>query len=161
MGVEPYLVASSLEAVLAQRLVRVLCERCKQPDHSPAAQAFKAQVGIPADTTIYRSVGCRECRHTGFFGRHAIFEWMDSDNEIRAVDSEECLERRDPRRRPPRGHADAGRGRLAAGAPGHHHGRGSAERDHGQRGRAHHAEGVAGGRREGADALPSAALSRH
>jgi general secretion pathway protein E/type IV pilus assembly protein PilB len=85
MGVEPYLVASSLEAVLAQRLVRVLCERCKQPDHSPAAQAFKAQVGIPANTTIYRSVGCPECRKTGFFGRHAIFEWMDSDNEIRQL----------------------------------------------------------------------------
>ncbi|HWH71198.1 MAG TPA: GspE/PulE family protein, partial [Candidatus Sulfotelmatobacter sp.] len=85
MGVEPYLVASSLEAVLAQRLVRVLCPHCKAEDHSPAAQAFKAQVGIPATTTIYRSVGCRECRQTGFFGRHAIFEWMDSDNEIREL----------------------------------------------------------------------------
>ena len=85
MGVEPYLVASSLEAVLAQRLVRVLCERCKQPDRSPAAEAFKAQVGIPANTTIYRSVGCQECRQTGFFGRRAIFEWMDSDNEIRQL----------------------------------------------------------------------------
>jgi len=40
-------------------------------------------MGIPAHTTIYRSVGCRECRNTGFYGRHAIFEWMDSDNEIR------------------------------------------------------------------------------
>jgi len=85
MGVEPYLVASSLEAVLAQRLVRVLCVHCKQEDHSPAAMAFKAQVGIPADTTIYRSVGCRECRQTGFFGRHAIFEWMDTTNEIRQL----------------------------------------------------------------------------
>ena len=85
MGVEPYLVASSLEAVLAQRLVRVLCKECKQVDDSPAAQAFKLQVGIPANTTIYRSVGCRECRNTGFFGRHAIFEWMDSDNEIRQL----------------------------------------------------------------------------
>jgi general secretion pathway protein E/type IV pilus assembly protein PilB len=85
MGVEPYLVASSLEAVLAQRLVRVLCQHCKQPDDSPAAQAFKSQVGIPAATTIYRSVGCRECRQTGFHGRHAIFEWMDSDNEIRQL----------------------------------------------------------------------------
>src|SRR5206468_12356434 len=83
MGVEPYLVASSLEAVLAQRLVRVLCRHCKQEDHSPTAQAFKAQMGIPANTTIYRSVGCRECRNTGFYGRHAIFEWMDSDDEIR------------------------------------------------------------------------------
>ena len=85
MGVEPYLVASSLEAVLAQRLVRVLCKHCKAEDHSPAAQSFKAQVGIPANTTIYRSVGCRECRQTGFFGRRAIFEWMDSDNEIRQL----------------------------------------------------------------------------
>jgi len=85
MGVEPYLVASSLEAVLAQRLVRVLCKHCKLPDESPAAQAFKAKVGIPKDTIIYRSVGCRECRQTGFHGRHAIFEWMDSDNEIREL----------------------------------------------------------------------------
>jgi len=85
MGVEPYLVASSLEAVLAQRLVRVLCKACKAEDHSPAAQAFKAQVGIPLNTTIYRSVGCRECRQTGFLGRHAIFEWMDTDNEIRQL----------------------------------------------------------------------------
>ncbi|HSU55459.1 MAG TPA: GspE/PulE family protein [Candidatus Dormibacteraeota bacterium] len=85
MGVEPYLVASSLEAVLAQRLVRVLCKACKQEDHSPAAQAFKVQVGIPANTTIYKSVGCRECRNTGFHGRHAIFEWMETDNEIRQL----------------------------------------------------------------------------
>ena len=85
MGIEPYLVASSLEAVLAQRLVRVLCPHCKQVDTSPAAFAFKQTVGIPANTPIYRSVGCRECRNTGFYGRHAIFEWMDSDNETRAL----------------------------------------------------------------------------
>ncbi|MHC1768300.1 MAG: GspE/PulE family protein [Verrucomicrobiia bacterium] len=85
MGVEPYLVSSSLEAVLAQRLVRVLCKKCKQVDDSPAAQAFKAQVGIPANTKIYRSVGCRDCRNTGFLGRRAIFEWMDTSNEIRQM----------------------------------------------------------------------------
>jgi type II secretion system protein E len=85
MGVEPYLVASSLEAVLAQRLVRVLCKHCKQVDNSPAAKAFKAQVGIPAEIEIYKSVGCRECRDTGFTGRHAIFEWMDADDEIREL----------------------------------------------------------------------------
>ncbi len=85
MGVEPYLVASSLEAVLAQRLVRVLCKHCKAEDRSPATLAFKHQVGIPANTPIYRSVGCRECRNTGFHGRHAIFEWMDTDNEIREL----------------------------------------------------------------------------
>ena len=85
MGVEPYLVASSLEAVLAQRLVRVLCKHCKVPDDSPTAQTLKAQLGIPANATIYRSVACRECRHTGFHGRHAIFEWMDTDTEIRQL----------------------------------------------------------------------------
>jgi general secretion pathway protein E/type IV pilus assembly protein PilB len=85
MGVEPYLVASSLEAVLAQRLVRVLCKHCQQPDHSPTTKALKVQLGIPAGTILYRSVGCRECRNTGFYGRHAIFEWMDSDNEIRQL----------------------------------------------------------------------------
>ena len=82
MGVEPYLVASSLEAVLAQRLVRVLCPHCKQPDNSANASAFKTKLGIAADKNIFKSVGCRECRNTGFFGRHAIFEWMDTD-EIR------------------------------------------------------------------------------
>jgi general secretion pathway protein E/type IV pilus assembly protein PilB len=85
MGVEPYLVASSLEAVLAQRLVRVLCPHCKQPDNSERAQAFKVKLGIPAEKIIYKSVGCRECRNTGFFGRHAIFEWMDTDEEIRQL----------------------------------------------------------------------------
>jgi general secretion pathway protein E/type IV pilus assembly protein PilB len=85
MGVEPYLVASSLEAVLAQRLVRVLCPHCKQPDDSATTRALKAKLGIPAGATLYRSVGCRECRNTGFFGRHAIFEWMDTDSEIREL----------------------------------------------------------------------------
>jgi type II secretion system protein E len=85
MGVEPYLVASSLEAVLAQRLVRVLCPHCKAVDDSPTARTFKTRIGIPAGTTIYRSVGCRECRNTGFHGRRAIFEWMDSSTEIRQL----------------------------------------------------------------------------
>jgi general secretion pathway protein E/type IV pilus assembly protein PilB len=85
MGVEPYLVASSLEAVLAQRLVRVLCVHCKQPDDSATANAFKVKLGIPADTTLYKSVGCRECRNTGFHGRQAIFEWMDTNPEIRQL----------------------------------------------------------------------------
>ena len=85
MGVEPYLVASSLEAVLAQRLVRVLCEQCKEEDRSPTAQSFKESIGLPSNAVIYRSVGCRHCRNTGFYGRHAIFEWMEADNEIREL----------------------------------------------------------------------------
>jgi len=85
MGVEPYLVASSLEAVLAQRLVRVLCPHCKQADTSATALQFKAKLGIAPEKTIYKSIGCRECRNTGFFGRNAIFEWMDTDEEIRQL----------------------------------------------------------------------------
>jgi len=46
---------------------------------------FHALLGIPPATIIYKSVGCRECRNTGFFGRHAIFEWMDSNEEIRQL----------------------------------------------------------------------------
>jgi general secretion pathway protein E/type IV pilus assembly protein PilB len=84
MGVEPYLVASSLEAVLAQRLVRVLCSHCKQEDCSPTTESLKLQVGIEK-LTVYRAVGCRECRNTGYHGRRAIFEWMDTTNEIRRL----------------------------------------------------------------------------
>ncbi|MBI5381661.1 MAG: Flp pilus assembly complex ATPase component TadA [Opitutae bacterium] len=85
MGVEPYLVASSLEAVLAQRLVRVLCPHCKEVDTTPTARAFKARIGLPTDAPVYRAVGCRECRQTGYHGRRAIFEWMDVDAEIRQM----------------------------------------------------------------------------
>jgi general secretion pathway protein E/type IV pilus assembly protein PilB len=85
MGVEPYLVASSLEAVLAQRLVRVLCPHCKAPDTSANARAFRSRMGIGPEVPLYKAVGCRECRHTGFFGRHAVFEWMDTDENIRRL----------------------------------------------------------------------------
>ncbi len=85
MGVEPYLVASSLEAVLAQRLVRVLCPHCKQEDSSPAAQALKSELGFAPATPVYGAVGCRECRQTGYHGRRAIFEWMDTTNELRRM----------------------------------------------------------------------------
>jgi len=83
MGVEPYLVASSLESVLAQRLVRLLCPHCKAVDDTPMAATYRARTGVPAETAIYRAVGCRECRQTGYHGRRAIFEWMDTNSEIR------------------------------------------------------------------------------
>jgi type II secretion system protein E len=85
MGVEPYLVASSLEAVLAQRLVRLLCPHCRQIDTTPTAREYKTKIGLSADATVYRAVGCRECRQTGYHGRRAIFEWMDTSSEIRAL----------------------------------------------------------------------------
>jgi type II secretion system protein E len=85
MGVEPYLVASSIEAVLAQRLVRLLCPHCKVVDDTPMAQTYRNRVGIPPSATLYRAVGCRECRQTGYHGRRAIFEWMDTNAEIRQM----------------------------------------------------------------------------
>jgi type II secretion system protein E len=85
MGVEPYLVASSLEAVLAQRLVRLLCPHCRQPDASPTAEAFRRELGLDPHAILHRAVGCRECRNTGYHGRRAIFEWMDSNAELREL----------------------------------------------------------------------------
>lgn len=85
MGVEPYLVASSLEAVLAQRLVRVLCPACKEEDVRSPAMVVREQLGMPREERIFRAVGCRECRNTGYHGRRAIFEWMDTDPEIRRL----------------------------------------------------------------------------
>ena len=61
----------------------VLCPACKAEDTSITTAALKEQVGFPGDVKIYRAVGCAECRGTGYFGRHAIFEWMDMNNEIR------------------------------------------------------------------------------
>ena len=85
MGVEPYLVASSLEAVLAQRLVRVLCEQCKEKDVSPTTQAFKREIALSPATPVFCSVGCEACRRTGFHGRRGVFEMMDMNDEIRQM----------------------------------------------------------------------------
>ncbi len=90
MNVEPYLVASSLEAVLAQRLVRVLCPECKTEDTSTTTAALKEIAGIPANVQVFRGVGCQACRNTGYHGRRAIFEWMDLDNVIRQMVLKSC-----------------------------------------------------------------------
>ena len=86
MGVEPYLVASSLVAVLAQRLIRVLCTRCKEPWEPTPEQL--AEIGIRSRggaVSIYRPAGCEHCNHTGYRGRIGIFELMLIDDEIRAL----------------------------------------------------------------------------
>jgi type II secretion system protein E len=85
MGVEPYLVASSLESVLAQRLVRVLCPECKAEDASERVGTLRDRIEALRDTTLYRAVGCRACRQTGFFGRRALFEMMAMTPEIRQL----------------------------------------------------------------------------
>jgi type II secretory ATPase GspE/PulE/Tfp pilus assembly ATPase PilB-like protein len=85
MGVEPYLVASSLEAVMAQRLVRVLCPECKQPDTSARTVALCERVEKLRNTEVFRAVGCKSCRLTGYSGRRAIFELMTMSSGIRTV----------------------------------------------------------------------------
>lgn len=85
MGVEPYLVASSLEAVMAQRLVRVLCPECKEEDRSDRAKALRERVDVLKNATIYRAVGCKACRMTGYTGRQALFELMTLSGPIRQV----------------------------------------------------------------------------
>ncbi|MCL4197411.1 MAG: Flp pilus assembly complex ATPase component TadA [Phycisphaerales bacterium] len=83
MGVEPYLVASSLEGVLAQRLVRRLCSHCKRPVETPEAPLPKDAPDLPA--TWHETAGCRECRNTGFRGRVGIFELFTVSNDIREM----------------------------------------------------------------------------
>jgi general secretion pathway protein E len=84
MGVEPYLVASSLVAVLAQRLVRVLCTHCRE-GYTPDAESL-AEIGVRASrpVTAYKARGCAHCHQTGYLGRVGIFELMIVDDAIRA-----------------------------------------------------------------------------
>ncbi len=88
MGVKPFLVASSIQAVLAQRLIRVLCPKCKQPEREPDPMWLKL-CGITAndlkDKIIYKPRGCDYCTGTGFRGRIGIFEMMQLNNEIRSL----------------------------------------------------------------------------
>ncbi len=85
MGVEPYLVASSLEAVIAQRLVRVLCPECKAPDTSTRTVVLRGRVEALRTAEIFRAVGCKACRATGYTGRRAIFEVMTMTGVIREI----------------------------------------------------------------------------
>jgi type II secretory ATPase GspE/PulE/Tfp pilus assembly ATPase PilB-like protein len=78
MGVEPYLLASSLEGVLAQRLVRTICSQCRVP-HTPEPEALARighRPGNGAGGAFYRGEGCRNCRKTGYSGRVGIFELL-------------------------------------------------------------------------------------
>lgn len=92
MGIEPFLLASSLLGVLAQRLVRVLCPHCKEL-HQPTAmeQTFLGLQGA----TIYRAKGCAQCNSTGYRGRTGIYELLAVDESVRQMihgeDSEEHL----------------------------------------------------------------------
>ena len=85
MGVEPYLVASSLEAVKAQRLVRVLCPECKAEDTTVRTRELRERMPALREAFIYGAVGCKHCRMTGFSGRQALFELMTMSPAIRQV----------------------------------------------------------------------------
>ncbi|HOW69967.1 MAG TPA: ATPase, T2SS/T4P/T4SS family [Phycisphaerae bacterium] len=85
MGLEPYLVASSLEVVVAQRLVRVICGQCKQTVSPEEAAQARMQFGTLVPGTLYKGAGCRRCQGTGFRGRQGIFEMMAISDDIRSL----------------------------------------------------------------------------
>ena len=87
IGVEPFLISSSVLAVAAQRLVRVLCPKCKTP-YTPEPALIKT-IGISPDLikdrTIYRAQGCQDCFHTGYRGRVGIFEVMNLESNLQNI----------------------------------------------------------------------------
>jgi len=87
MGVEPFLIASSLVAAIGQRLIRVLCKRCREaytPGDEELAELALAHADV-AGRTLYRAKGCVHCNHTGYHGRTGIFEILPIDESIRAM----------------------------------------------------------------------------
>ena len=87
MGIEPFLVSSSVEALIAQRLIRTLCKACKE-EYKPDLE-FLRQVGFPAaeigKAKFHRGRGCEECRFTGFRGRSAIYEILVMSEALRPL----------------------------------------------------------------------------
>ena len=96
MGVEPFLLSSSMVGILAQRLVRTLCPHCKQA-YQPSETELEA-LGLPADPvpTLYHAVGCDACNQLGYRGRTGIYELVNVDNVMREMihngDGEQTLE---------------------------------------------------------------------
>lgn len=83
MGIEPFLVASGLEGVVAQRLVRRICSKCKEP-YTPPTKLLEL-FELPTDTIFYRGKGCERCRNTGYTGRLGIFEVMKLNDRLREL----------------------------------------------------------------------------
>jgi type II secretory ATPase GspE/PulE/Tfp pilus assembly ATPase PilB-like protein len=85
MGIEPFLVASTVEGVMAQRLVRTICSDCKiefEPEHSEVPPDFPQNGG---KVRVWKGAGCRACRHSGFRGRTGIHELMVTGENIREL----------------------------------------------------------------------------
>ncbi|MGH7215448.1 MAG: GspE/PulE family protein, partial [Tepidisphaeraceae bacterium] len=88
MGVKPFLVASSLQAVMAQRLVRKLCDKCKAPDLDPDQSWLKLAGLAPndyKDKPLMKAKGCEFCNGIGYRGRIGIFELMQLSSELRTL----------------------------------------------------------------------------
>ncbi len=86
MGLKPFLVASSIQAILAQRLVRILCEHCKVPDENPNPRYMSLCGFKPNEIEgkpIMREAGCKRCSGSGFRGRRGVYELMKMNSEIR------------------------------------------------------------------------------
>jgi type IV pilus assembly protein PilB len=84
MGVEPFLIASSIIGILAQRLGRRICPNCKEPYKPPAEALHRVGFNVEdmENVVFYRGRGCEQCRHTGYRGRQGIFEMMIINEEI-------------------------------------------------------------------------------
>jgi type IV pilus assembly protein PilB len=88
MGVKPFLVASSIQAIMAQRLIRVICDKCKVVDENPDFNELRLLDINPEDIKkqpVYKGAGCTHCQNTGFKGRIAVFEMFEMNNEIREL----------------------------------------------------------------------------
>jgi type IV pilus assembly protein PilB len=83
MGIEPFLISSSVIGILAQRLVRTICDKCKQK-YVPPPEAVK-ELGIKAGEEFYKGAGCQRCNQKGYIGRIGIFELLFIDEEIRKM----------------------------------------------------------------------------
>ncbi|MCO7225203.1 type II secretion system ATPase GspE [Pleionea sp. CnH1-48] len=85
MGVEPFLLSSSILGVLAQRLVRTLCPDCKEEDKATAKECQLMGFDVAEAPVIYRAKGCEECRHLGYRGRQGLYELLLVDDEMRTM----------------------------------------------------------------------------
>jgi type II secretory ATPase GspE/PulE/Tfp pilus assembly ATPase PilB-like protein len=83
MGVEPFLVASSLSCVIGQRLLRKICEECKTAYHP--IQAVREKLNIGPEALLYKGAGCPVCRYTGYKGRTGVYEVLVMDDDIREL----------------------------------------------------------------------------
>lgn len=83
MGVENFLLSSTIRGILAQRLVRIICPACKELDASTANKEELGILGLDKDTPLYAGKGCDKCASTGYYGRTGIFELLVVDDDIR------------------------------------------------------------------------------